>query len=111
MSLAPTSEQPQQRLLTGTTTLREIRYRTDSAQLGRLGHAPVIQRTAFQYVRWDGTDRIHAKDAPGDRNMMPDDLNRLECFAEQFAIAAFLVFVSSAAASLFVLVTIFTGGI
>ena len=71
----------------------------------------MIQRTAFQYGLWDGTDRIHAKDAPGDRNMMPDDLNRLECFAEQFPIAAFLVFVSSAAASLFVLVTIFTGGI
>jgi len=56
------------------------------------------------------TDRIHPKNAPGDRNMMPDP-NRLELFAEQFAIAAFLVFVSSAAASLFVLVTIFAGGI
>jgi hypothetical protein len=78
--------------------------------LDLLAHAPVIQRTAFQYGLWDGTDRIHAKDAPGDRNMMPDP-NRLECFAEQFAIAAFLVFVSSAAASLFVLVTIFTGRI
>src|SRR4051794_17891069 len=55
----------------------------DSAQLGLLAHAPVIQRTAFQYGLWDGTDRIYAKDAPGDRNMMPDP-NRLECFAEQF---------------------------
>ena len=42
--------------------------------------------------------------------MMPNP-NRLERFAEQFAIAAFLVFFSSAAASLFVLVTIFAGGI
>ena len=42
--------------------------------------------------------------------MMPDS-NRLERFAERFAIAAFLVFVSSAATSLFVLVTIFAGGI
>ena len=42
--------------------------------------------------------------------MMPDP-NRLEIFAEQFAIAAFLVFVSSGAVSLFVLVTIFAGRI
>jgi hypothetical protein len=42
---------------------------------------------------------------------MMSDPNRLERFAEQFAIAAFLAFVSSGAAMVFVLVTTFADAI
>jgi hypothetical protein len=70
----------------------------------------VITRTAFQHGLWNDTERIHPKDAPGDTNMMSDP-NRLERFAEQFAIAAFLAFVSSGAAMVFVLVTTFADAI
>jgi hypothetical protein len=70
----------------------------------------VITRTAFQHGLWNDTERIHPKDAPGDTNMMSDP-NRLERFAERFAIAAFLAFVSSGAAMVFVLVTTFADAI